>query len=53
MTLEEFMISEAKRLKAFEDMWRKNHQETPEDWPMAMSVADWEEQLLFMYGDEE
>lgn len=45
ITLEEFVARTKAELDAFADNWKKEHAKAPDDWPMEMSLGEWDEQF--------
>ena len=52
MKLEEYVKLAKKELDEFEANWKKQHNTTPEDWPLEMNDADWGVQELASRFDQ-
>lgn len=51
MTLDQYLAHMQIKLKEFEDDWRKENAERPEEFPMEFdSEFDWQEQLACWLG---
>ena len=46
VTLEEFIINVKWRLQEFEDFYKEQHQENPDEYPLSMTGEDWDEKFL-------
>ena len=51
MTLEEFCDFMAAVVVQFQENWEHNAKATPENWPQAMSLVEWEEQFQLFSED--
>jgi hypothetical protein len=52
MDLKVFAETLGGHIVAFVFYWLHNHQISPEDWPLTMSVPDWHEQLEMFMEDK-
>ncbi len=52
MTLDEWIVEEAKRVQSFKEHWEEQADKAkdPEQWPMEMTPGDWDEQYLAWNG---
>jgi len=50
MTLDEFLAGEHRALHVFAEQWRANMVDNPTEFPAAMELGDWDEQLRAFVG---
>jgi len=44
--LDQFVMGERRRLEAFRRWWRREHFQSPDEFPLEMLPGEWDEQLL-------